>query len=68
MIIDVVVSTNKKFQSINQEGSLYKICLKSKAVKGKANKELLKLLKDYFKKQPRIITGLTGRKKRVELL
>ena len=46
------------------------ICLKSKPERGKANKELVEKLASYFevsKDKVRIISGLTSRKKLIEI-
>jgi uncharacterized protein (TIGR00251 family) len=68
MIIKVLVKPGRREQKILLKEGVYFVTLKSKAVKGKANKELIKLLRTYFKKQPRIVSGAASRKKLVELL
>jgi len=53
----------------NKDGS-FKVYLKSAPTDGKANKELIALLADYFKVKKQginIITGKTSRKKIVEI-
>jgi len=45
----------------------YKVSLREKAENNKANIELLKLLKKYFKREVKIVKGLKGRNKIVEL-
>lgn len=50
----------------NQEGSLLKIWLKSPAKKGKANKELNKLLKKIFGEYT-FISGATSREKLIKV-
>jgi uncharacterized protein (TIGR00251 family) len=45
----------------------YDVWLKEKPIDGKANSELTKALKKYFKKDVRIIKGFKSRKKVVEV-
>jgi uncharacterized protein (TIGR00251 family) len=45
----------------------YKVWLKGRAEDGKANLELLKMLKKYFGKDVRIVSGFTSRNKVVEI-
>ena len=58
-------SSQQKIEKISDKE--YKVYLKSVPEKGKANQELLKLLKKYFKKQTKIIKGKTSKNKVVEL-
>ena len=70
MRIAVKVRPNKSQQKIsfNKELNIYEVDLKSNPVKGKANKELISLLKDYFgKKNIIIVSGKTSRTKIVEI-
>ncbi len=46
----------------------FEIWLKEKAVDGKANLELLKVLKKYFGKEVKIVKGFKSRRKVVEIL
>ena len=45
----------------------YEVWIKEKPVDGKANGFLEKFLKKYFKKEVKIVSGFTGRKKTVEV-
>jgi len=45
----------------------YEVWIKEKPLEGKANEELTKILKKYFKKPVKIIRGLKSRKKIVEV-
>ena len=45
----------------------YLVCVKERAIEGKANKAVLKLLKKYFGKQVRILKGLKSREKIISL-
>jgi len=69
MIIKVKVKPNSKIQEVIKVGDKeYKVCLKSQAKEGKANVELVKLLKKYLNKPVRIKIGLSSRNKLVEVL
>ncbi len=70
MRITVKVRTNKSHQKVafNKELGLYEIDLKSNPVKGKANKELISLLKEHFKKKDiRIVSGKLSKTKIIEI-
>ena len=69
MKVNVLVKPNSSKQEIlyDKDTESYIIWLKSPANEGKANAELLKLMKKHFKKTPRIIAGKTSRKKIIEL-
>lgn len=69
MIIKVKVKPNSKKQAITKISEKeYRVFLKSQAKEGKANVELLKLLKKYLNKSVRIKTGSNSRNKLVEIL
>jgi uncharacterized protein (TIGR00251 family) len=57
-IIEVTVVCNSKFQDIQKLSDIYKIRLKSQAIKGKANKEL----KEYFKSLGYLVEIVKGEK------
>ena len=70
MRITVKVKPNKRQQkvSFNKELNTYEIELKSNPIKGKANEELLHLLKKHFgKKEIKIVSGKTTRTKIIEI-
>ena len=68
MIIKIKVRPNSaKQEMIKISENEYKISLKEKAEDNKANKELIKLLKKYFKKDTKIIKGMKSRDKIVEI-
>ncbi|MFQ5572752.1 MAG: DUF167 domain-containing protein [Nitrosopumilaceae archaeon] len=68
MIIRVKVIPNSKEQRIEKtEESAYRIYLNSAPEKNKANKELIKLLKNHFNKTPEILKGRTSRVKIIKL-
>lgn len=65
MKINVKVISGSKKQSI-EKGEVWKIKLKNRAEKNKANIELINLLEKKFKKV-RIIKGLKSKKKILEV-
>lgn len=54
-------------REIVEDKSGIKVFLKSSPKKNKANFELIKFLKKYFKKNIRIISGLSSRRKVVKV-
>lgn len=71
MKITVHVKTKTGQAKIEQtDEDQYKVWLKSAPVKGKANRELVKLLADYFnvtQSSVRVIIGKTAREKLIEI-
>jgi len=67
MKIKIKVKPNSKEQSIEKQEDYYSVKLKKPAQDGKANIELMKLLKKHFKKDVKIKSGLNSRNKVVEL-
>ncbi len=67
MIINVKVKTNSPIEKIEEESGVYKVFLKEKPVKGRANTELLKVLKHYFRKEASIISGFNNSKKIIKI-
>jgi len=67
MIINIKVISNSGRQEIIKIGESYKVYLKANAEEGKANLELLKFLKKYFKKNVRIIRGFRSKEKIIEV-
>jgi len=68
MIISVKAKPHSGRQEVVREGDGYVVFLKSVPEDGKANAELLKLLKKHFKKEVKIKSGMSGRRKLVEVL
>lgn len=78
MLIKVKVSANSSVQSVekissdifSEEGyeGLYYVKVKSSPDGGKANLELLKVLKNHFGKEVKIKSGYTSKLKVVEIL
>ncbi len=69
MIINVKVRPNSGKQEIREiSDKEYVVNLKKPASDGKANTELLKLLTRYFKKNISIKSGLSSRKKIIEVI
>jgi len=67
MRIKIKVKANSGRQEIIKDNEEYRIYLKSPPENNKANIELIQLLKRYFGKPVRIISGFTSRKKVIEL-
>ncbi len=70
MKIYVRVKPSSKKAGIEKKGDTYIVRVKSPPVEGKANKELVEILSDYFgvpKSSIRIVRGMSGRNKVVEI-
>lgn len=68
MKIKIKVHTNSSQEKILQlNKDSFEIWIKQKPIENKANFHLEKLLKDYFKREVKIISGLTFKKKIVEI-
>ena len=59
-------SKEEKIEKIDED--FYLVKLKNPAKEGKANQELIKILKKYFKKSVRIVKGLRSREKIIEFV
>jgi uncharacterized protein (TIGR00251 family) len=60
-------SSKEKIEKLSK--SKYEIWVKEKPIGNKANIKIVKLLKKFFKAQDvKILSGFTGRKKRVEII
>ncbi|MBD3197841.1 MAG: hypothetical protein GF317_22510 [Candidatus Lokiarchaeota archaeon] len=69
-IINLYVKTNSHHQEIQNDGKFLAVSLKSKPIRNKANKELIKLLSKKLKvssSQISIISGMTNQDKIVKL-
>ena len=58
-------SSQEKIEKISDEN--FEVWLKEKPIDGKANIELCKILKKYFKKSVKIKSGFTSRNKIIEV-
>jgi len=70
MRITVKVKPNSERQSIKVENDIYTINLNSPPIEGKANKELIEVLSDYFnvpKSKIEIVSGHKGRVKIIDI-
>ncbi len=70
MVIKVRVKPSSRRSGVEKRGEVYVIHVKSPPVEGRANKELIEVLSDYFgvpKSSIRIVRGLSGRNKVVEI-
>jgi len=69
MIIKVKVKTNSNEQEIIKQDDFYLVKLKSLPVKGKANLELLRIIRKYFNaKEVKIKSGFTNKNKLIEII
>ena len=69
-IIEVKVSPRAKKSAVEESGGRYRAWVQSAPEKGKANKELIKLMADYLSLPPsriRIIRGLNSRNKSLRI-
>ena len=60
-------SSQEKIEEIEKDKS-YEVWIKEKPIDGKANIQLIKILKKYFHKEVEIISGLSSRNKVIELI
>jgi uncharacterized protein (TIGR00251 family) len=67
MRIAIKVKVKSGRSEIIKEGEDYIAYLKSEPEKGKANQELVKIAKKYFKKDVKIKSGLTSKRKIIEI-
>lgn len=58
---------SEKNEVLSMDDCVLKVNVKAPPDKGKANKELIKLLSKHFKKKVEIISGLKSRNKRILL-
>jgi len=68
MIIKVKVKPNSGKQEIEEKIDFYLVKVKSSPENNKANIELIKILKKYFKKEIKIKSGFTSRNKIIEVI
>jgi uncharacterized protein (TIGR00251 family) len=59
-------SSQEKIEEIEKDKK-YEVWLKEKPIEGKANLELIKILKKHFKKDIKIISGFSSRKKIIDI-
>ncbi len=69
MIVQVKITVGSKKRSIKQDGDgVYSVCVKSLPEQGKANKELLEVIADHFKRPLENVKIVNGHKKRKKLI
>lgn len=68
MKVKVKVHAGSSQEKINKISEGYEVWLKVRAVDGKANLALIKLLKGYLKKDIKIKSGHTSKNKIIEVL
>jgi hypothetical protein len=69
-MFSVFVVPNAKKAAVEKEGDVLRVRLTSPPEKGKANKELIDVLADYFsvrKSDVKIVSGLKSRNKTVQI-
>ena len=59
-------SSQEKIQEVVKDKE-YEVLTGEKPIDGKANEELIKVLKKYFKKQVTILSGFKSREKIIEI-
>ncbi|MFW6233478.1 MAG: DUF167 domain-containing protein [Nanoarchaeota archaeon] len=59
-------SSQEKIKEISK--NYYEVWIKEKPINGKANNELIKFMKNYFKKEIKIKSGFNSRKKVLEII
>lgn len=59
-------SSQEKIEEVEKDKE-YEVWIKEKPIDGKANEELIKVLKKYFKKDIKIVSGFKSRKKVIEI-
>ncbi len=68
MRIKIKVHTNSSQQKIERrKENIYEVWLKEKPINNKANEKLIKILREYLKRQVKIISGLKSKNKTIEL-
>lgn len=68
MKIKVKLHPNSSQEKIIEKDKEYEVWIKEKPIDGKANEELVKTLKKYFKKEVKIVGGFNSRKKVIEII
>ncbi len=68
MIINIKVIPGARKQEIRKENDIFKIYLRSKPEKGKANKELISLLASYFNTPKTSISIIKGEYSRNKII
>lgn len=58
-------SSQEKIKKLNKE--VYEVWINSKPIEGRANKDLIRFLKNYFGKSVKIVSGFNSRNKVLEL-
>ncbi len=69
MIVQVKITVGAKKRGIKQEkDGVYSVCVKSLPEQGKANKELLEVVAEHFKKPLQSVKIVNGHKRTKKLL
>jgi hypothetical protein len=69
MIVKIKLHPNSSQEKIKEvvKDKEYEVWIKEKPIDGKANEELVKILKKYFKKQVEIVSGFKSKNKILEI-
>lgn len=67
-IIEVKIIPNARKNSVEEEGSRYKVYVMAPAVDGKANKALIELMADYLDLRKSSISIVRGETSRIKFL
>lgn len=69
-VIRITVKTNagkNEILGFDKEKNAYKVLVKAPPIENKANREIIKLFHKKYKKPVRIISGLKGKEKLLEI-
>lgn len=67
MKIKIKLHPGSSQEKVIERDSFYEVWIKKKPIDGKANKDLEKFLKKYFKKSVIVVSGFKSRNKVVEV-
>jgi uncharacterized protein (TIGR00251 family) len=67
MKIKIKVHANSTQEKIEKRDGFYEVWIKQKAIDGRANAMLIKVLKKYFGKEVKIKSGFSSRMKVIEI-
>jgi len=66
--MEIKVKAGSKKEKVEKKNGYYLVSVKAKAIEGKANLAVLKLLKKHFKREVRIIKGKMSKHKIVSFI
>jgi len=68
MIKKIKVHAGSSKEEVKEIGEGLEIWVKKRAIEGKANEEIIKVLKKYFGKPVKIMSGFSSKNKTVEVI